>query len=38
MGLFSEQINIEDNPFEGGNLQDLQQILTRVDEFVVHLS
>ena len=31
-GLFPEEVNIEDDPFEGEDLQDLQQLLTRVDE------
>ena len=31
-GLFPEEVDIEDDPFEGDDLQDLQQLLARVDE------
>ena len=31
-GLFPEEVDIEDDPFEGDDLQDLQQLLTRVDD------
>ena len=31
-GLFPEEVDIEDDPFEGDDVQDLQQLLARVDE------
>ena len=31
-GLFPVEVDIEDDPFEGDDLQDLQQLLARVDE------
>ena len=31
-GLYLEELNVEDYPFEGEDLQDLQQFLSRIDE------